>query len=70
MKYPATIIQRADNSCQKIDKICPLAIQNQISIILMHMVKIDWYLLKLSSGNKNMDMWQADNCHNMKKFVH
>ena len=39
-------------------EICPLAIQNQISTILMYtprLVKIHWHLLKLSSGNENMD---------------
>ena len=25
-------------------------------------LKIDWYLLKLSSGNKNMDVSKVDNC--------
>ena len=48
----------------KIEKICPLAIPNQISEISMHipnMAKIHWCLLKLSSGNKNIGMSQADN---------
>ena len=57
-------------SCQRqitlsnIDEICPLAIPNQTSLISMHvlsLVKIPWHLLKLSSGNKNMGMSQADN---------
>ena len=46
------------------DKICPLAIKNQTSFISMHvpsLVKIPWYLLKLSSGNENMSMSWADN---------
>ena len=48
----------------KFDKICPLAIPNQISIILMHipsLMKIHWCLIKLSSGNKNMGVSRADN---------
>ena len=48
----------------RIDKICPLAIPNHISTISMHilsLVKIHWYLLKLSPGNENMDVLQADN---------
>ena len=43
---------------------CPLAIPKQVSIISMHipsLVKIDWYLLKLSSRNENKDMSRADN---------
>ena len=47
-----------------IDEICPWAIQNQISIISMHvpsLVKIPWLLLKLSPGNKKMGVSQADN---------
>ena len=57
-------------SCQeqimlsKCDKICPLAIPNHISLISMHvqsLVKIPWYLIKLSSGNENMIVYQADN---------
>ena len=42
----------------KIDEICPLTSPNQISTISMHtpsLVKIYWCLLKLSSGNENMD---------------
>ena len=53
----------ADNSV-KIDKICPLAIPNQIFTISMHipsLVKIHWYLLKLLSVNKNKTyVWQMD----------
>ena len=48
----------------KFDKICPLAIPNQISTVLMHipsLVKIHWCLLKLSSGNENTGMSRADN---------
>ena len=44
-------------SLSKIDEICPLAIPNQISTISIHipsLVKIHWYLLKLSSRNKNL----------------
>ena len=51
----------------KIDEICPLAIQNQISTISMHipsLVKIHWCCLKLSSGNeKRTDgrtVWRTD----------
>ena len=48
----------------KIYEICLLAIPNQISIISMHkpsLVKFHWFLLKLSSRNKNMDVSQAEN---------
>ena len=48
----------------KFDEICLLAIPKQISIISMHipsLVKIHWCLLKLSSGNENMGVSQADN---------
>ena len=48
----------------KFDKICPLAIPNQISTISMHipsLVKIHWCLLKLSSGNENNGLSRADN---------
>ena len=47
----------------KIDAIRPLAIPVQISIITMYtpsLVKIHWYLLKLS-GNENVDVSRADN---------
>ena len=47
----------------KINEICPLAIQNQISTISMHtssLVKIHWNLLKLSSGNENMNRHMTD----------
>ena len=43
---------------QIIDEICPLTIPNQISTISMHissLMKIHWYLLKLSPGNENTD---------------
>ena len=46
----------------KICEICPFSIQNQISILSRHilsLVKIYWYLLKLSSGNENTDAWRA-----------
>ena len=55
--YPGQI------TLSKIDKICLSAILKQISIISMHtpsLVKIYWYLLKLSSGNENMDLSWAD----------
>ena len=42
----------------KIDEICPLAIQNQISTISMHspsLVNIHCHLLNLWSGNENTD---------------
>ena len=48
----------------KFDEICPLAIPNQISTIPIHipsLVNIHWCLLKLSSGNQNMDVSWADN---------
>ena len=48
----------------KIGKICPLAIEDQLSTKSMHipsLVKIHCYILKLSSGNENMDMLLADN---------
>ena len=55
MIIPCTITWHADNL--KNDKICPLAIPNQISTISMpipSLVKIDWYLhaLRLSSRKK------------------
>ena len=46
------------------DQICSLAIPNQISLTSMpvtSLVKILWHLLKLSSGNENMDVSWADN---------
>ena len=54
-------------------EICPLAILNQISKIAMRipsLVKTNWYLLKLSSGNKHIDVSRADNCQKLMKFVH
>ena len=48
----------------KIEEIYQLAILNQISTTSMHipsLVKIHWYLLKLSSGNENKDMLWAPN---------
>ena len=56
-------VSRADNSV-KFDEICPLAIANQISFMSIHiasLVKIPCYLLKLSLGNENMGVSQADN---------
>ena len=53
-------VSGADNSV----KICPLAIPNQLSLMSMHiasLVKIPCYLLKLSSGNEDMDVSRADN---------
>ena len=53
----------ADNSVTFYE-ICPLAIQNQISLMSMHIASlmiIPCYLLKLSSGNKNMGVSRADN---------
>ena len=44
-----------ENNSLKFDEICPLALPNQISTILMHipsLVKIHWQLLKLSSEMK------------------
>ena len=54
-----------DNSAKKKKKkkMTKLAIPNQISTITMHipsLVKIHWYLLKLSSGNENIDVSRAD----------
>ena len=46
------------------DQICSSAIPNQISLPSMHvpsLVKILWYLHKLSSGNENMGVSWADN---------
>ena len=47
----------------KFNKICPLAIPNQIYIISMHIsfMKIHWHLLKLSPGNENSDVLRAGN---------
>ena len=48
----------------KFDEICPLAISYQISTISIHipsLVKIHWYLHKLSSGNENMGVSWGDN---------
>ena len=55
-------MSQADNS--NIEEICPLATPRQISTISVHIpsfVKNHWYLLKLSSGTKSMDMSWADN---------
>ena len=55
---------RRQITLSKVDKICPLAIPNQISFISMHvpsLVKIRWHLLKLSSRNGNMGLSRADN---------
>ena len=57
----------------KIDKICQLAIPNQIFIISMHipsLVKIHRYLLKLSSGNGNIEVSGVGNCQELTKFAH
>ena len=50
---------RKQITLSKIDKICLLANPNQIST--MAMVKIHWYVLKLSSGNKTTDVSMAVN---------
>ena len=55
---------RADNSV-KIDEICPWAILKQIYMYLISMhvpsiIKIPWYLLKLSPGNENIGVSRAD----------
>ena len=51
-----------------------ITILNQILIISMHLaslVKMPYYLLKLSSGNKNMGVSWADNSiKNVTKFAH
>ena len=55
-------VSQADYSV-KFDEICPLANPNQISLMSIHrasLVKIPCYLLKLSSGNENMGVSQAD----------
>ena len=55
----------------KIDEICPSAIPKQTTIISMHtpsLVKIHWYLLKLSSGNENTDLSQANNSSKIDKI--
>ena len=57
----------------KFDKICPLAIPNQISTISMHipsMVKIHWCLLRLSSGNENMDVSPEITPSKLDDFAH
>ena len=49
---------RGQITLSKIDENCPLGPLNQICTILMHipsLVKIHWYLLKLSSRNENTD---------------
>ena len=59
-------MSRVDNSVKN-NKICPLAIPNQISTISMHtpgLVQIHWYLFMLSSGNETSDVSRADNCQN------
>ena len=56
-----------------IDKICPLAIPNQISLISINvpsLVKIPWHLFNISSWNKNMGVSREDNCQNLTKFDH
>ena len=48
----------------KIWRNLPIRIPKQISTISMYtpsLVKIHWYLLKLSSGNENTDLSRADN---------
>ena len=47
----------------KVDVICPFAISNQIFTIYHtpSLLKIHWYLLKLSSENENTDVRWADN---------
>ena len=55
-------IYRGQISLSKMDKIHPLAIPKQMSTISMHMpslVKIHWYLLKISR-NENTDLSWAD----------
>ena len=47
-----TDVLQVDNSV-RIDEICPIAVLNQISTISMHIPS--FILLKLSTGNKNMD---------------
>ena len=57
-----TDVLRADNSVKKW-QICPLATQNHISTISMHipsLVKLHWYSLKLSSGNENTEVSRTD----------
>ena len=51
---PSLLLCGGQITLSNIQEICPLAIQNQISFISMHvpsLVKIPWLLLKLSSGN-------------------
>ena len=48
-----------------------ITILNQILILSMHiasLVKRPWYLLKLFSGNENMDVSRADNSVKMTKL--
>ena len=55
---------RRQITLSKFNEICQWAIPKQTSTISMHipsLVKIHWYLLKLSSRNENTDISQADN---------
>ena len=64
---------RGQKTWSKTDEINSLAIPNRISTISMHipsLVKIHWYLLKLSSRNESMYVSRADNCQNLTKFAH
>ena len=57
-------VWQADNSVKNWRNRGPLAILNKICTISIHIIslmKIHWHLLKLSSRNKNMDVWCADN---------
>ena len=58
--YPA-IIMSQEISMSNIDKICPLAILNFISMHVPSLVKIPRHLLQLAPGNKNISVSQADN---------
>ena len=64
---------RRQMTLSKIDEICPLAIPNQISTISMHeqsLLKIHWYVLKLSSGNEKSDVsWAVNSIKNWRKLA-
>ena len=70
---------RGQITLSNIDEICPLAIPNQIPTISMHipsLVRIDWCLLKLSSGNEiqmdglTTDGWTDGQTHGCPAWNH
>ena len=48
--HAATIMWQAELPLQKIDEICPSAIPNQISIILMHNYQVLWKSIVIYSS--------------------